>query len=245
MSGRGDGPDAPLFAPPPRDLRQVEVAATPTAELVRRILGSRDQALALDMPALKARAVEVDALVTDMQRLPHVDWPNADAGEEIYLERCASCHGRFGVPPASLPAGVQAPAELSDPSVQRRLGQADLITAVRHGRAGMPALTPRLSDAQARQVAAFVARLSPGHTTYAQYCAQCHGDHGIPAGSFGEAFPQPTVSFDRVYFARQDPDKLRLSIWHMLDRRPPAMPHFRATLSEAQARAIVASLKTQ
>ena len=85
--------------------------------------------------------------------------------------------------------------------------------------------------------------LSPGFTTYSQYCATCHGDHGIPAGSFGESFALPTAIFDRAYFAHHDAEEFHRRAWHMLDEHRPAMPHWRGTLSEAEAAAIVEWLK--
>jgi mono/diheme cytochrome c family protein len=107
----------------------------------------------------------------------------------------------------------------------------------------MPGLTPRLSEAQAHDVAAFVRLLSPGYVVYSQYCAQCHGNRGIGVGSFAESFPAPTVVFDRAYFAHHDADQLRVAVWHMLQQHQPAMPHFRGALSEAEAAAIVRYLR--
>jgi mono/diheme cytochrome c family protein len=142
-----------------------------------------------------------------------------------------------------LPPGIRRPRDLGDAAFQRGTNDTDMMVAVRHGREGMPALTPRLSEEQARQVTAFVRLLSPGYVTYAAYCAACHGDHGIGTGSFAEFYAAPTVIFDRAYFARHDPEALRASAWHMVQQHRPSMPHFRGTLSEAQARAIGEYLK--
>ncbi len=244
-SGRGDGPDATLFVNPPRSLRRDFLDAHPTADVVQRVLESRRNQLALDLPALRARALDAEIVLTYLRRLPDVDWSAADSGQTLFVARCAPCHGAFGRPgpDAVLPPGVRPPRDLSDPAFQRSTSNADLVIAVRHGRAGMPALTPRLSEDEARQAAAYVRLLSPGYVAYATYCAQCHGDHGIGTGSFTESYPAPTVIFDRAYFARRDPEELRSSVWHMLAQHQPSMPHFRGTLSESQARAIVEYLK--
>src|SRR5262249_44360344 len=132
--------------------------------------------------------------------------------------RCAPCHGAFGRPgpDAPLPAGVRRPRDLGDPAFQRSASDDEMLVAVQHRRAGMPALTPPLTDEQARQVLAFMRVLSPGYATYTTYCAQCHGDHGIGVGSFGETYAAPTVIFDKSYFARQSGEDIRRSIWHML-----------------------------
>lgn len=243
--GRGDGPDAALFTTLPSDLRAGFLRTHSIADGVRRVLDGRRDELALDVPALRSQAKDVEAVVAYLQRLPEIDWQAVDGGQMLYVDRCSPCHGPSGRPgPDSvLPAGVRRPRDLSDPAYQRGTSDTDMIVAVRHGREGMPALTPRLSEEQARQVAAFVRILSPGYVTYASYCAPCHGDHGIGGGSFAESYPAPTVIFDAAYFERHDPEALRASAWHMVQQHRPSMPHFRGTLSEAQARAIVEYLK--
>ncbi len=241
--GRGDGPDAALFVQPPRDLRDGVLTRYPLDALTVRVLDGRELQLLLDPAAMHRRATDVEALIAWLHRLPTVDWPRADHGRAVYLDRCAACHGLYGTPPSSdLPAGVRTPRSLSDPALQAR-PDAALIEAVRHGRRGMPALVPRLTADEAGDVAVFVRLFSPGFQTYTQYCAACHGDHGIPQGSFAEERAQPTVLFDAAYFARQDPEVLRARVWHMLAERQPAMPHFRGTLSADEVRAILISLR--
>jgi mono/diheme cytochrome c family protein len=244
-TGRGDGPDAILFTKPPPSLRTGLVASQSTADIAREMLDGRGDELVLALPGLQAQARDVEAVVGYLQRLPDVDWQLVDRGQQLYVSRCSSCHGPLGRPgpDATLPTGVRRPRDLHDPAFQRDVSDADMIVAVRHGREGMPALTPRLSEEQAREVAAFVRLLSPGYATYASYCATCHGDHGIGVGSFAESYPAPTVIFDASYFARRDPEELRASAWHMAREHRPSMPHLRATLTEAQIGAIVEYLK--
>jgi mono/diheme cytochrome c family protein len=239
---RGDGPDADICAPRPANLRDGILARTSTAALVHIVLDGRS--IGLDEAAMKKRTADVEALIAYLRHLSDVDWRAADAGKAIYLDRCQACHGEYGRGAAALPPGVRTPPDLADPTVQHGVSDADLVIAVRHGRAGMPALTPRLSDAQAHQVAAFVRLLSPGYITYTEYCAGCHGDHGVGAGSFAESYRAPTVVFDRAYFASHDAEELRGKAWHMLDERRLSMPHFRGTLTPAEARAIISYLKT-
>ena len=238
----GDGPDATLFDPPPPALRSR--AAQSTQAIARTILDGGRRAVIFDVPALRARAKDTEALAAHLHRIPSVDWRTVDAGQVLFVERCAPCHGAFGRPPDRVPAGVRPPRDLGDPAYQRATDDAEIVIAVRHGREGMPALTPRLRADEARDVAAFVRLLSPGYATYTQYCAQCHGDHGIGVGSMAESFPAPTVIFDQAYFTSHDADALHASIWHMLELHQPAMPHFRGTLSQAQAEAIARYLKT-
>lgn len=245
ITGRGDGPNVALFAIRPRDLREGFLAKYPSQDLARRVLDGRTLTLALDLPAMRRRAADVETLVAYMQRLPGIDWHSVDEGRLRYDDRCAACHGFYGTPPAPPPAGVRPPRPLADPAFQASVGDEAMVEIVRHGREGMPALTPRLSEADAVLVASFVRVLSPGFETYDQYCAICHGDHGIPDTSLGDAAPGPTSTFDRAYFARHDPEALRGSVWHMLDEHQPSMPHFRGVLTTAEAQAVVDYLKQQ
>lgn len=242
-SGGGDGPDAKLFAAKPRDLREGFLDAYTTDDLVHRVREGRGLPLAFDLPALKARAKEVESLVAYMRRLPEIDWRRVDEGEWVYTRRCEDCHGRYGAPLDDRPAGVRKPRDLGAADFQRSTSEGDLEVAVRHGRDGMPGLVPRIDEEQARQVALYVRLLSPGYQTYTQYCANCHGADGRGVGSFGEEVPLPTTVFDRDYFARMDPERLRARAWHMLDEHQPSMPHFRKTLSVEQVRAIIEYLR--
>jgi mono/diheme cytochrome c family protein len=240
----GNGPDAKLFATKPRDLRQGFLGSYTTSELARRVLDGRGLQLAFDLPALKARAKEVESLVVYMRRLPEVDWPQVEEGEWVYTRRCEDCHGRYGEPGEELPPGVRKPRDLSDPAFQRSTSEAELEIAVSHGRDGMPGLVPRLGEGEARLVALYVRHLSPGHETYSQYCANCHGADGRGVGSFGEAMPLPTIAFDRDYFRRSDGERVRAEAWHMLEEHQPSMPHLREALSEDEARSIIEHLRT-
>ena len=245
IQGRGDGPNAALFAIRPRDLHEGFLAKYPTEDLARRVLDGRTLTLALDLPAMRRRAADVETLIAYMQRLPGIDWRSVDEGRLLYDDRCAACHGFYGTPMAPPPPGVRAPRPLADAAFQASVGDETMVEIVRHGREGMPALTPRLSEADAVLVASFVRLLSPGFETYDQYCAVCHGDHGIPDTTVGDAAPGPTSTFDRAYFARHDPEALRGSVWHMLDEHQPSMPHFRGVLTAAEAQAVVDYLKQQ
>jgi len=241
--GHGDGPLAATFARRPRDLRKDGLPALSAAALAERLSGPHSAPLVVDVEPLRSRAADTEALVGFLVQLPAVDWRAWDAGEAIFGARCAPCHGPFGTPGgAPLPPGVRPPRDLSEAQFQQATTDAALIAAVRHGRAGMPGLTPRLSEMQASDVASFVRLLSPGYTIYAQYCATCHGEHGVGRGSFGESYAAPTAIFDRTYFARRDPETLRRDVWHMLRDHPPAVPHVNPPLSAAEIAQIVTYL---
>jgi mono/diheme cytochrome c family protein len=239
----GDGPDAALFDPRPPALTGDVLERHPDAALVARIESEHARALALDPAALRGHATDVEAVVAHLERLPTLDWRVVERGQEIYVDRCELCHGPYGRPDAPPPPGVGSPRDLADPAVQRARDDDKLRAAVRHGDKGMPALVPRVSEADARALAAFVRLLSPGYERYTRYCSACHGDDGRGSGSLVEAQRLPTVVFDRAYFARHDPEQVRSAVWHMLDDKTPRMPHLRERLSAADAAAIVAYLR--
>jgi mono/diheme cytochrome c family protein len=138
---------------------------------------------------------------------------------------------------------VRPPRSLSDPSFQRSIGDKELAAAVRHDRKGMQALTPRLPERAGPPLAAFVRVLSPGFQLYSRYCRSCHGDDGLGGDYVLEGLEMPKVKFDRSYFSRTDPQHFYDAVWHMIEGQKPAMPHYRWTLSDAQASAIVEHLR--
>lgn len=243
VSGRGDGPDAELFVTPPRNLQSGFLSRYTTDDLVRRIRSGVPLQLALDLPALRARAGDVEALAAHLKRLPTVDWRQAEEGQAVYVDRCELCHGRAGAPGPTVPSGARPPRDLGDPAFQRAVGDVELKIVVRHGRRGMPAIEPPVDTSELPALITFVRLLSPGYALYDRYCAACHGDDGHGAGSFAEETQRPTVIFDSAYFKRHDPEQVRAALWHMLDTKRPAMPHFRRPLTEAEARAVITYLK--
>jgi len=243
VAGRGDGPDASFLDPPPRDLREGFLSKYQTEDLVRRVRDGRPLELALDLPALRSRATETEAIVVHLRRLPTINWRLTEPGWEIYVDRCQMCHGAFGRPGPTLPEGVRAPRDLSDPAFQNTTSGGELLVSVRHGRKHMPALVPRVTEEDATVLANFVRLLSPGFEMYSRYCANCHGDDGRGVSSLVETIRIPTVVFDREYFPRRTPEQIRDAIWHMLGDHKAAMPHYRWVISEAEARAIVEYLK--
>jgi mono/diheme cytochrome c family protein len=242
--GRGDGPDAPLFTTPPANLQRV-VRERDLDAIVVIVRKGAEHSLALDPAALQARTAEVEELATHLARLPHVDWRLAERGEEVFVDRCEICHGPFGRPAAAVPPGVRRPRDLSTPGFQHAVDDSELLAKVRHGRRGMPALTPPLPENDGPALVVFVRLLSPGFERYSRYCAACHGEDGRGAGSFGEAIPRPTVAFDRHYFATHDPEQVRVAVWHMARDKTPTMPHFAARLDSTAVHAIVSWLRAE
>jgi len=196
--------------------------------------------LAIDLAGLRLRANDVETLAAYLERLPTVNWRQVEEGTGIYLDRCELCHGPYGAPP---PAGNPLrPRDISDPAFQRATTDKALTAVMTHAHGGMPAPLP-MTTKERTDVIAFVRLLSPGYTLYDRYCATCHGDDGRGSGTFGDDSARPTVVFDRAYFRRRDPERVRAAVWHMLDAERPAMPHLDREIRENEARAIIDYLK--
>lgn len=241
--GKGNGPDAAFLVNKPPDLSTGVLKKYSTQQLVDKIRDGRELPLAVDKEALQARSRDVESLVAYLRRIPTVNWPLAEAGEVVYVTRCSVCHGETGQPSPHLPAGVAPPPDLSMARSPSASKQTELVDLVRHGRAGMPALVPRVPEADGPPLAAYVQLFSPGFTTYQQFCIGCHGRDGRGVGTLGEEIPLPTVVFDAAYFTKADPEVLRTRVWHMIGEHKTIMPHYREALTNAQTKAVAESLK--
>lgn len=245
--GKGDGPEASSFSPPPGDLRSGFVASLSEDQAVAKLRDGLPLTLGSDPRALKERLGHLEEVTGHLQRLPGIDWPAVDRGAALYAANCALCHGPFGQPlaAAALPKGVQKPPrDLRDPAFQKATSDEQLIADMQHGRSAMPAIPATREQRQARDLVVFIRLLSPGFETYSYYCAPCHGDDGRGHGVLAAGKNAPPVAFDRAWVAKQDPDQLRIHVTHMLSLHGPSMPHFRGALTDEQLRAIVRHLKT-
>ncbi len=244
VEGRGDGVDAARFARPPRNLRDGFLDAYGIDDLVDRILSGKRLSLAVDPAKWAELETKTGEVLEHLRRLARVRWLQVAQGWALYLSRCVDCHGPYGQPPMVLPSGVRRPRDLQEGSWQRSVTDATLLVAVRHGRAGMPALVPQIREDEGRALVAFVRLMSPGFELYQRACAVCHGDDGRGVQpTAGEVARLPSVRFDRAYFAKRSETEIRAAIRHMLREHEPAMPHFAAVTDRATVRAIVEYLK--
>jgi mono/diheme cytochrome c family protein len=244
--GRGNGPEAIYFAPPPRDLRTGFLEVYDDEELVARLRDGTPLVLEFDPEGLRERVRQVEVLAAHLQRLPTIDWARVDEGSAIFSERCEICHGPFGKPwpPAFLPAGVQRPPQnLWDPKFQRETSDEEMVAAIQHGRSAMPGIPGLQGEEQARKLLPFIRLLSPGFELYSYYCAVCHGDEGRGDGVMATDEHKPRVAFDRAWLERKDPEQLRIDVVHMLSEHGTGMPHFREALDDDELRSIVVYLK--
>jgi mono/diheme cytochrome c family protein len=243
--GRGDGRDADLFSPPPRNLRAGVLTKYGDDELIERIRHGRPLDLTRDPAALRERAADIELLVAHLRRLPTIDWREVERGQELYVDRCEVCHGPFGHPTTVLPLGVtKAPRDLSDPAYQRATTDGTLVERVRHGHEGMPAIPGFEVRENRAALLAYLRLLSPGYESYSRFCAGCHGDDGRGPEVDWPSEKRPTVVFDAAYFKKKDPEVLRRDVWHMTQDEQPQMPHMRRVLRPREVRAILTFLRS-
>jgi mono/diheme cytochrome c family protein len=243
---RGDGPDAMLMVPRPPDLRASDVFLRyDDAALAAFVRDGRPLRLELRPQAFRQHDHETAALDAFVRRIPALDWDAVEAGRDVYLDRCVPCHDAAGRPNDRLPPGVQRPPrDLSSSAFQDAVSTAALRTLVRHGKAAMPALVPRIDEAAADDLVAFVRVLSPGYTLYERHCRACHGERGQGAQGLAVDAGSARLAFDEDYFKKRAPEEIRREIWHMLRGAKPTMPHFSYVVTAADVRAIIGYLRS-
>ena len=171
---RGNGPDAFLFTPPPRNLRTGFLSEHPIDALVERVRHGKPLDLSSEAVRLRGRSDDTEMLVKYLQRLPEIQWRQVERGQEIYVDRCEICHGPFGHPSTVLPMGVSTPPrDLSDPTWQRETSDATIVDRFRSGHKAMPAVRGFDDRATRDAVVAYIRLLSPGYEHYSRFCASC------------------------------------------------------------------------
>jgi mono/diheme cytochrome c family protein len=82
------------------------------------------------------------------------------AAATLFRGKCASCHGvgGHGI------AGLGTP-DFTNPSIQRGLSDADIITTIHNGKGGMPAWSGKISDPEIASLARYIRSLGSGAVT--------------------------------------------------------------------------------
>lgn len=122
-----------------------------------------------------------------MRLTPPNNPANLTAGESIYLDKCAGCHGLNGLGDGELAGGLQfPPAPLGSVDFARQAAPSQWYTAVTVGNLDrfMPPFTS-LSDSERWAVTGYALTLSvpeqvlqEGEALYDAECAACHGPDG-------------------------------------------------------------------
>lgn len=102
----------------------------------------------------------------------------APNGKEIFVQRCAECHGDHG-------QGISAAMTILGPNIQAELNPGSVMTAMEVGPSHMPQFQYILSIQEMQSVADYVAHdlaviplgggdLGQGGKLFREYCAPCH-----------------------------------------------------------------------
>lgn len=180
--------------------------------------------------------------------------PNPIAGESIYLEKCAPCHGVNGLGDGERAAQLSVPvAALGDPAVARQATLADWYRMVTLGNLErfMPPFNS-LTDRERWDVVAYAMTLSdpqaggvPGEVDaeglFVDNCARCHGEYGQGDGpdsaslggvaAFTEQEPMSEISAEEMFTA-------------ISSGAAPNMPGFEADLTEAERWALTGYVRS-
>jgi cytochrome c oxidase cbb3-type subunit III len=127
-----------------------------------------------------------------------------EAGEKLYMQMCASCHGNTG-----LGEGAKQGTALNNQQFLNTVSNQDLYHYVKYGRKGtiMPDYE-FLSDEQLNQLVAFMrdwqtekihfespetidGDIENGERIYGLYCLSCHGVDGVGKKKMGTALSNP------------------------------------------------------
>lgn len=177
--------------------------------------------------------------------------PNPEDGQELYIEKCAPCHGVTGQgdgPQASqLPNPVKA---IGSVDLARQSTPVDWYTQVTRGNLErfMPPF-PSLSDRQRWDLVVYVYSLSApalgiaqGAELFQTHCASCHGERGRGDGPKAASLSKPPANFtDQAFMAEKSTAAFFMAIEVGI---PPDMPDFGDLLTEDDRWALADFVRT-
>jgi high-affinity iron transporter len=166
--GKGDGPAGKGMRPPPPALGSAAVMGGVAPALMYRIVSVGIAGTQMPGWADSLSTDERWSIVSWLTRLRSADSARMAAGEGIWVQRCASCHGVTGGSNGPMSATLsRLPRELSAFAWQAERSDSQITAAIRYGIAGtaMPAardLTPPEMDGLVAWVRALSLGDAPG-----------------------------------------------------------------------------------
>src|SRR5262249_2981704 len=156
-TGRGDGPLASVLEKKPPNLRQSEIfTSLSEAEVIAWILHGKELAVSVDPTTLPHTEAEVTAFSAHLKRLPMLAWQEVNTGEKVYDSLCVACHGVYGRGDGRATATLSVPLrDLSSPSSQNQVSDAELLRIVSEGKGTMPGAADVLSSQELHAVITF------------------------------------------------------------------------------------------
>lgn len=175
--------------------------------------------------------------------------PDPQAGEALFAEKCAPCHGERGLGNGPQASQLSVPvAAVGLPEVARLATPAEWFTLVTEGdlERFMPPFRS-LTDRQRWDVVAYTFSLSEnaenvslGEELYQVNCASCHGPSGLGDGSAAAGLAAAPASFrDQAYMAEKSNENLYQAILN----GKGSMPAYGDQLNEEESRALAAYVR--
>jgi len=162
--GMGDGPAGKGIVPPPPALGSAAVMRDVPPALAYRIISVGIAGTQMVGWANQLSADERWSIVSWLNGLRGPDAGGMAAGEGLWLQRCASCHGVAGGSNGPMSANLsRLPREVSSFAWQAERSDAQIAAAIRDGVAGTPMPAARdVTDTEIDGLVAFVRSLSIG-----------------------------------------------------------------------------------
>jgi len=82
----------------------------------------------------------------------------AQSGEATYKSKCAMCHGADGLAASPMAKAMKVPSVKSDDFA--KLSESEMVAATENGKGKMPAYKGKLSDADIKEVVAYMRGLA-------------------------------------------------------------------------------------
>ncbi len=212
----------------PRPIKQLP-APTPIGRLV--------EPTPTLVPALAAVMGEGEegASTAEVPAVAPAQPPDAVAGQQIFVQNCAACHGEDGK------GIVQGTPDYTDPEYVRNVIPAVLFEVITKGKGAMPAWEGTLDEQQRWDVLFYELDfgikeedIAKGKDIFAQNCAVCHGEDG-------KGIVQGTPDFTSPEFWVKASMADRFEV---ITKGKGAMPAWEGTLSEEDRWAVLSYIRT-
>ncbi len=189
------------------------------------------------VPALASAAAPAEggAPAAEIPAVAPAQPPDATAGEAIFAQNCAVCHGEDGK------GIVQGTPDYTDPEYVRNVVPALLFEIITKGKGTMPAWEGTLDEQQRWDVLFYELDfgikgedIAKGKEIFAQNCAVCHGEDGK-----GIVQGTPDVTSPEFWVQASMADR-----FEVITKGKGAMPAWEGTLSEEDRWAVLSYMRT-
>ena len=161
--------------------------------------------------------------------------PDAVAGQKIFVQNCAVCHGKDGK------GVVQGTPNYTDPNFVRNAVPAALFQTITKGKGSMPSWEGTLSEQQRWNVLFYELDfgikdedVAKGKQIFTKNCAVCHGKDGKGVVQGTPDFTSP------AFWVKQS----MADLFKVVSKGKGAMPAWEGTLSEADRWAALSYVRT-